>query len=248
MALLDSKIFHLPRKWMNEKAPPNRPYKPTNVEHAANVITNGIWIPFSIWGSFSLLHRSTNWPQLLVAVVYGVSIISIFTLSTVFHYTLFCRREGPIKEALHRCDRAMIYVFIAASYFPWLTLTRVPTEGLVAEMWWLIWVFASLGIIYQQIYHERFKWLETIFYLTMGIAPGLAFLSIDIPSIFKIQVGGAFYILGVFFFKMDGRIPFAHAIWHFLGAIAACIHLLTVLETLYVEDPSVTEGLLKFEP
>ncbi|XP_059479369.1 monocyte to macrophage differentiation factor 2-like [Neocloeon triangulifer] len=229
-------------KWMNERAPPNKAYNPTTVEHIANVITNGIWIPFSIWGGHSLLQRSTTWPQLLVAVVYSLSIISIFTVSTTFHCALLCQTRGPVKDVLHRCDRAMIYIFIAASYFPWLTLTRVPPHGLVAELWWLIWVFASVGILYQQIFHERFKWLETTFYLIMGIAPGLAFLSIDVPVLFEIQIGGLFYIAGVFFFKMDGRIPFAHAIWHLLGAIAACIHLLTVLGTLYDKIPADGEA------
>jgi channel protein (hemolysin III family) len=72
----------------------------------------------------------------------------------------------------------MIYIFIAASYFPWLTLTPLPPDGWAAELWWLIWILASCGILYQQLFHERFKWLETTFYLFMGVAPALAIVSI----------------------------------------------------------------------
>lgn len=50
---------------------------------------------------------------------------------------------------------------------------------------------------------------------------------------FELALGGATYILGVVFFKMDGRMPFAHAIWHCFvagGALwhyyAICTHLL----------------------
>jgi channel protein (hemolysin III family) len=85
---------------------------------------------------------------------------------------------SPTKDVLHRSDRAMIYIFIAASYFPWLTLTPLPPDGWAAELWWLIWILASCGILYQQLFHERFKWLETTFYLFMGVAPALAIVSI----------------------------------------------------------------------
>lgn len=87
---------------------------------------------------------------------------------------------------LHRSDRAMIYVFIAASYFPWLTIQPFPLTGWTAELWWIVWVLASLGILYQQLFHERYKCLETCFYLFMGIVPSIAIISmVSIQNIYN---------------------------------------------------------------
>ena len=36
-----------------------------------------------------------------------------------------------------------------------------------------------------------------------------------------IMGGGAFFLLGVFFFKLDGRLPLAHAIWHLFVVFGA---------------------------
>ena len=30
----------------------------------------------------------------------------------------------------------------------------------------------------------------------------------------ELKLGGVIYLIGVVFFKLDGRFPFAHAIWH----------------------------------
>lgn len=87
---------------------------------------------------------------------------------------------------LHRGDRAMIYVFIAASYFPWLTLRPLPPGGWAAALRWLVWVLASLGILYQQLFHEQYKCLETIFYLVMGITPSFAIISMVSPNYLNI--------------------------------------------------------------
>ena len=68
----------------------------------------------------------------------------------------------------------MIYIFIAGSYTPWLTLkTLEPRDGWGRFFRWAIWPFASLGIIYQQLFHERFKLLETTFYILIGVLPSL---------------------------------------------------------------------------
>jgi channel protein (hemolysin III family) len=52
-------------------------------------------------------------------------------------------------------DRAMIYVFIAGSYFPWLTLNSFVGHSqhpyVIAVLRWAIWGLAFLGILYQQV-------------------------------------------------------------------------------------------------
>ena len=75
---------------------------------------------------------------------------------------------------LHRGDRAMIYLFIAGSYTPWLTLKAYDSNGWSIQLNWAIWILAFFGIIYQQIFHERYKWLETTIYVTVALAPSLA--------------------------------------------------------------------------
>lgn len=71
----------------------------------------------------------------------------------------------------------MIYIFIAGSYFPWLTVQHIPLEGWGLSMKWFVWVLAGLGILYQQAFHERYKSLETLFYIIMGIFPALPIIA-----------------------------------------------------------------------
>lgn len=49
-----------------------------------------------------------------------------------------------------------------------------------------------------------------------------------------LAAGGSFYLVGVCFFKCDGKIPFAHAIWHLFVAAGASSHSLLIYKYLYV--------------
>lgn len=94
----------------------------------------------------------------------------------LLHTTIivFALHYSYIKEIFHRGDRAMIYLFIAGSYTPWLFLKKYTEDGYTEYLKSAIWIMALLGIIYQQLFHERFKWLETLLYIVMGLAPSAA--------------------------------------------------------------------------
>ncbi|XP_012263087.1 monocyte to macrophage differentiation factor isoform X2 [Athalia rosae] len=219
---------------MNPRAPTNEAYQPTPVEHIANVITHGMWVMPSLLAGLTLIQRSSTWMQLISALVYGTSLLLVFTVSTFFHSVHYCNHNRQLKDTLHRCDRAMIYVFIAATYFPWLTLKDFSDNALLLAMRYMVWIMAMLGILYQQVFHERYKMLETIFYLFMGIGPSIAIINItEISGIRELKLGGLIYVIGVVFFKSDGRIPCAHAIWHLFVATAAAFHYFAILNYLY---------------
>lgn len=231
-------------KWKNDVAPKNEAYKPTYIEHVANIFTHGVSIPIAIWCSCDLIHSSHNQQQYSSALIYGFVLIGLFSVSTVFHTIACFGKHKTLLELLHRSDRAMIYLFIAGSYTPWLSLRSLPPDGIAFQLRWAIWVLATLGILYQQIFHEKYKWLETTFYLIIGILPGLlAELEMsDLSGIDELKLGGFIYVIGVIFFKSDGRIPLAHAIWHLHVVAGAMIHYFAVSNYLMgsKQGPNVT--------
>ena len=107
--------------------------------------------------------------------------------------------------------------------------------------------------------------MELICYTVMGVFPALVILSMvstfpsDHPSseflsfpchntfdtcacsqpeqsgLCELLVGGACYCLGMVFFKSDGIVPFAHAIWHLFVAMGAAIHYYAIWKYLYAQ-------------
>ncbi|KAK3728582.1 hypothetical protein QZH41_011671, partial [Actinostola sp. cb2023] len=179
-----------------------------------------------------LAHDKT-YSHKVIAWVYGISLIMIFSVSTFFHVVSLSGRFRYLRFILHLCDRGIIYFFIAASYMPWLVLRDVGIWG--DTLSWLLWIGALFGTLYSYIFHEKYKNLETIFYLMFGVLPSLPLIlhASDTAGLIEVASGGAFYISGVFFFKSDGKIPFAHAIWHMFCATGACLHFYAVYTHLY---------------
>jgi len=158
----------------------------------------------------------------------------------VFHTVAALNDSSLWKDLLHRGDRAMIYLFIAGSYTPWLNLRHL--EGVSVELRWAVWVLATLGITYQQIFHERYKALETTFYVVIALLPSLAICEMsDVSGLSELQAGGAVYLVGVVFFKSDGVIPLAHAIWHLHVVVGALIHYHAVTKYLITPANQVME-------
>uniref|UniRef100_F7F802 Monocyte to macrophage differentiation associated 2 n=1 Tax=Monodelphis domestica TaxID=13616 RepID=F7F802_MONDO len=211
-------------RFMNHRVPANKRYQPTEYEHAANCATHAFWIIPSILGSSNLYFLSDDDWETISAWIYGFGLCGLFVVSTVFHTISWKKRHlRMVEHCLHMFDRMVIYFFIAASYAPWLNLRELGPWA--AHMRWIVWIMASIGTIYVFFFHERYKLVELLCYVVMGFFPALVILSMpNTDGILELMTGGVFYCFGMVFFKSDGRIPFAHAIWHLFVAFGAGTH------------------------
>lgn len=88
------------------------------------------------------------------------------------------------------------------------------------------------------MFHERFKNLETMFYLLISTGPAavIIFCGHEFIAMPELKIGGLLYLVGVFFFKADGKLSCAHAIWHLFVVLAASVHYFAILKHLYSEQ------------
>ena len=68
------------------------------------------------------------------------------------------------------------------------------------------------------------------------------YLQTEDSGITELQMGGIIYMLGVVFFKLDGRLPLAHAIWHLHVVVGSMIHYWAVAQ--YLIGPNSVEQKL----
>lgn len=229
------------RRLMNPRAKKGEAYKPTDVEHMANIITHGGCIPLSVLAMLWMLYISQTQLQFVIALVYGWALVALFSVSCTFHSLAFCGKFQRLKNFFHIADRAVIYIFIASSYSPWLTLRDF--SGIEDEMMWLIWIMAVIGIVYSYTFHEKYKILEIILYLIIGVCPAaVAFMMREPSGIYELFLGGLSFITGVIFFKSDGVIPFAHAIWHLFVLVGTMFHFYAI--NLYLLGQEVDEIMM----
>lgn len=199
------------------------PYSPR--EELANAITHGVGFFVAIAALVYMINvmsvEHSLWQKTGI-VVYGISLILMFLSSTLYHAT----SHPKTKQLFKRFDHCAIYLVIAGTYTPMLTISiqgTLPDTLLV-----IVWSMALLGVIFKAFYAGRFKRFSIISYLIMGWLSVLVIYQLyqvlTLVAFILLLLGGAAYSVGVIFY-INKRIPFNHAIWHgfvFIGAISHC--------------------------
>lgn len=199
------------------------------LEERLNAWTHGFGALLGIAGLILLISFNTNksdW-SLFSVILYGFSIILLFSASTLYHSVKSERRRHYFRII----DHISIYVLIAGTYTP-VTLIAL-NESLGWELFWVVWAIAGFGLVLKLFFTGKFEIFSTLLYLVMGwlIVFDFSNLSslIGTEGVTLLFAGGAFYTIGIVFYIFE-RIPFNHVIWHLFVLGGAICHYLMIFK------------------
>ena len=198
-------------------------------EERASALTHGVGALAALAGGAVLVALASlhgdGW-QLAAAIVFSVSLLLLYSASTLYH----AAQRPRARSALKVLDHCAIYLLIAGTYTPF---TLVALRGEVGRnLFVAIWSLAAAGIAFKLFFTGRFKLLSTAIYVAMGwlvlVAIEPVMQALDSWTFGWLRAGGAFYTLGTVFYHRPSM-RYSHAVWHLFVVAGSVCHYIAVL-------------------
>ncbi len=199
-----------------------------------NSLTHWAGAALALVGLIALLIVGWDTPAKVVSfVVYGVSLIFMFSASAAYHMAQVTDRA---LEIFRKVDHAAIYLLIAGTYTPFCVNAF---DGFWKwGMLTIIWSLAAVGVVVKIFVIRAPRWLNAGIYLVMGwlslAAIGEMISALPAWALTWLIIGGVTYTLGaivyitkIFNFK-PGVFGF-HEVWHIFVLLAAAAHYAAVM-------------------
>jgi hemolysin III len=166
--------------------------------------------------------------HMLSFIVFGVSLILLYTASTLYHLLSV---SDVVTKILRRIDHMMIYVLIAGTYTP---ICLIALRGIWG--WSLlicIWLMAFAGIMLKLFWFNAPRWFSTLLYIIMGWLVVIAFIplanAIPLKGILFLVLGGVSYSLGAVIYgtkwpRLNFKLFGFHEIFHIFVLLGSISH------------------------
>ena len=181
---------------------------------------------------FSAIHHNAY--AVVSSCIYGVSMIVLYTMSSIYH-GLNPNKKG--KKVMQVLDHCTIYLLIAGSYTPFALCTFREYD---AKTGWIlfggIWAIAVLGIVLNAIDLKRYKVFSMISYLAMGWAiickSNLLTQLLGNNGTILLVLGGVAYTVGAILYGIGRKHKYMHSIFHLFIVLGSVLQFFCIL--LYV--------------
>ncbi|MFL0354535.1 hemolysin III family protein [Xanthomarina sp. GH4-25] len=197
------------------------------IEERLNALTHGAGALMGVAALILLIVFNTDKTEwsLFGVIVYGLSIIILFSSSTLYHAV----QSEKQKHYLRIIDHISIYLLIAGTYTPVALIALEQSKGW--PIFWVVWGIALLGLVLKIFFTGRFEVFSVMLYLIMGWLIVVDFSNlaeyIGTNGTLLLFAGGLFYTLGIIFYAIH-KIPFNHVIWHLFVLGGAICHFLLI--------------------
>ena len=205
----------------------------TRGEETMNMVTHivggGIGIIALILCVIRAALRDNLW-GIITSAVYGTSMITMFTISSVYHGL----KPNLGKKVMQVIDHCTIYFLIAGTYTVIVLSAIRPVYPLLG--WGLFvfeWAMVALAATLTAIDHHRYATFSMICYIGMGWAV-IPFWKqvhsvLTAPGFALLLAGGIAYTIGSVLYGLGVRKKWMHSIFHIFVVLGAALQFFSVL-------------------
>ena len=162
--------------------------------------------------------------------VFGVTMVLLYTMSTLYHSF----HPPRLKNLFQLFDHIAIYLLIAGTYTPFMLVSLRHGNGVAIMS--AVWGLALLGVLSEIFLSGRaVKVGQMLIYLAMGWACSLDMTelrgAISAPAFNWLLAGGLAYTGGVVFYVLDkvGVLRHSHGIWHIFVLAGSICHFVSII-------------------
>jgi hemolysin III len=191
----------------------------------------------ALFGQIALLIVGWSGTAKIVSLlVYGLSLITLFSASAAYHLT---KAKPTILQILRKLDHSAIFLLIAGTYTPFciIAFTGFFRWGLLV----IIWAIAVAGIVVKIFYVHAPRWLNASVYVLMGwlcvSAVGPMLTTLPVSAMVWLIIGGVEYTVGAVIYAtktfnfLPGKFGF-HEVWHIFVLLGALAHFVSIMAML----------------
>lgn len=178
---------------------------------------------------FSIIHK--NWWGLGSGIVYGLMMIFLYTISSVYHGII---PERP-KKVMQVLDHCTIFALIFGTYVPVLfTGIRENYPVLFFVIFSLLIVSTAICVTFTAIDHKRYAVISMIGYFGIGWSALLVLYPLyriyGLGIIIWLVAGGLAYTIGIIFYAKGVKVRYMHSVFHLFILLGSVLHFIGIFE------------------
>lgn len=209
-------------------------------EEIANAVSHGVMALFGLVATILLIIRSDSALEVTAGLIFGFSILNLYTMSTLYH----ALTHPTAKGVFQRFDHLSIYILIGGTFAPALLLLpglRTPLfgiEGMLSlglTLFIIQWLLITVGVVFKSIWIKRFAKVHLFLYLAMGWSALIfvqSLFNFNPAAFWYVLLGGVAYSIGVIFYTLP-QIKFFHFIWHIFTGLGTILQFIAIYGYLY---------------
>ena len=176
----------------------------------------------------SAIHH--NGYGLAGSIVFGVSMIVLYTMSSVYHGL----HDGMAKRVMQVLDHCTIYLLIAGTYTPILLSAMRPIDPVASwVLLGVVWGLSAIAITLTAIDLKRYAVFSMICYIGMGwcivVKIPLLIQAVGWGGFWLILLGGLCYTVGAVLYGLGRTRRYMHSVFHLFVLAGSVMHLLAIL-------------------